>query len=135
MIVVEFEDGTKQIIPCGLDKLAGNELQAIGEMELRDGIFYTGESPVKLSRHQFAVVDLLMRAQGGVVAREKIIESVWDPFYRDDGVSKLAVDSLIGRTREKLKRYKTRCEIQAVGGRGYRLVERTGSSDATDSME
>ena len=39
---------------------------------------YRGDSYVKLSRKEFAVLETLMQAQGGVLSAEQLLERAWD---------------------------------------------------------
>lgn len=45
--------------------------------------FFKREQPVHLTRTQFDIVELLMRAQGRTVPHRKILTSVWGAEYRD----------------------------------------------------
>jgi DNA-binding response OmpR family regulator len=75
----------------------------------RDGL------PVELSRKEFAVLAELLRAEGGVVSAEQLLERAWDehadPFT---GVVRYAVMML----RRKLGEPPI---IQTVAGAGYRI--------------
>jgi DNA-binding response OmpR family regulator len=76
----------------------------------RDGL------PVELSRKEFAVLAELLRAEGGVVSAEQLLERAWDehadPFT---GVVRYAVMML----RRKLGEPRI---IQTVSGAGYRIT-------------
>ncbi|KKQ79884.1 MAG: hypothetical protein UT01_C0025G0017 [Candidatus Daviesbacteria bacterium GW2011_GWA1_38_7] len=58
---------------------------------------------------------------GQVCERDSIIESVW-PEEEDLGVTDWAVDRLVSRVRNKLKKQKSHFEIQTIKTRGYKLT-------------
>lgn len=74
-----------------------------------------GDQPVDLSRKEFAVLEELMRADGGVVSAEQLLEKAWDeqidPF---SGVVRFTVMNV----RRKLGEPQV---IETVQGVGYRL--------------
>ncbi|MBQ1082554.1 response regulator transcription factor [Nocardiopsis sp. B62] len=72
---------------------------------------------VRLPRKQFAVLELLMRADGGVVSAETLLEKVWDE-YADPFTSAPRV------TVSQLRRALGEPDpIVTVPGVGYRLVD------------
>jgi len=72
--------------------------------------------PIQLTRKEFAVMELLMRADGGVVSAEELLEKAWDvnadPFTN-------AVRITISTLRAKLG---TPPVIETVTGVGYRMA-------------
>ena len=74
-----------------------------------------GERPVELSRKEFAVLEELMRADGGVVSAEQLLEKAWDeqidPFTN-------VVRFTMMNVRRKLGEPPV---IETVPGVGYRL--------------
>lgn len=74
-----------------------------------------GDQPVELSRKEFALLEELMRADGGVVSAEQLLEKAWDeqidPFT---GVVRFTVMNV----RRKLG---DPAVIETVQGVGYRL--------------
>ena len=74
-----------------------------------------GERPVELSRQEFAVLEELMRADGGVVSAEQLLEKAWDeqidPFTN-------VVRFTMMNVRRKLGEPPV---IETVPGVGYRL--------------
>jgi DNA-binding response OmpR family regulator len=74
-----------------------------------------GDRPVDLSRKEFAVLEELMRANGGIVSAEQLLEKAWDeqidPFT---GVVRFTVMNV----RRKLGDPPV---IETVPGAGYRL--------------
>lgn len=73
---------------------------------------------VELSTREFALLEFLMRYQGEVVSRSRILEHVWD--YNYDGFSNV-VDVYVGYLRRKLEQPFDRPLIRTVRGVGYRL--------------
>ncbi|MBR8742047.1 response regulator transcription factor [Nocardiopsis sp. MG754419] len=78
---------------------------------------HRGRRPLRLPRKQFAVLELLMRAEGGVVSAETLLEKVWDentdPFTSAPRVTVSQLRRVLG----------TPDPIVTVPGVGYRLVE------------
>jgi DNA-binding response OmpR family regulator len=74
-----------------------------------------GDLPVDLSRKEFAVLEELMRADGGVVSAEQLLEKAWDeqidPFTN-------VVRFTVMNVRRKLGEPQV---IETVQGVGYRL--------------
>jgi DNA-binding response OmpR family regulator len=74
-----------------------------------------GDRPVDLSRKEFAVLEELMRADGGVVSAEQLLEKAWDeqidPFTN-------VVRFTLMNVRRKLGEPQV---IETVQGVGYRL--------------
>ena len=89
---------------------AGIELDLFRREVRRDG------RPITLARKEFAVLELLMRAGGGVVSAEDLLEKAWDenadPFTN-------AVRITMSTLRAKLGPPPV---IQTVKGTGYRMA-------------
>ena len=72
---------------------------------------------LRLTRKQFAVLELLMRAAGGVVSTEKLLEKVWDehadPFTSAPRVTMSTLRKALGEPDL----------ITTVPGVGYRLAD------------
>ncbi|CAD6010013.1 response regulator transcription factor [Agreia sp. COWG] len=83
---------------------------------------YRGDRYVKLSRKEFAVLETLMQAQGGVLSAEQLLERAWDenadPFTN-------AVRITISVLRKKLG---DPAAIVTVPGVGYRVAAEVASS-------
>ena len=74
---------------------------------------------IKLTTKEFAVLEYLMRNEGKVLSKEKIISNVWD---FDADVLPNNVELFIMFLRKKIdKPYKTKL-IQTVPGFGYKIV-------------
>ena len=75
-----------------------------------------GQRPLDLSPKEFAVLELLLGAQGAVVSSEEILERVWDesldPFSQ-------AVKTTVSRLRAKLGEPPL---IETVAKSGYRIL-------------
>ena len=78
---------------------------------------------VKLTRKQFAVLELLMRADGGAVSSETLLEKAWDenadPFTSAPRVTISTLRKALGEPDL----------IVTVAGVGYRLKEPVGPGD------
>ncbi len=73
--------------------------------------------PIRLAKKQFAVLEVLLAAQGGVVSAEELLEKVWDenadPFTN-------AIRVTMSTLRKQLG---TPSVIQTVQGVGYRVFD------------
>lgn len=73
--------------------------------------------PVPLTRKEYDVLAVLVRAGGAAVARDRILVEVWQSTY--DGMSR-TLDVHVATLRGKLGR--TGCLVRTVRGFGYRLA-------------
>ncbi|MAQ14050.1 MAG: DNA-binding response regulator [Sandaracinus sp.] len=71
-------------------------------------------SEVELTAWEWAILDLLARAQGRVVPRERMLDEIWGEVTDNAGAS---LEVLVGRIRRKLGRGL----IHTVRGQGYGL--------------
>lgn len=72
-------------------------------------------APVRLTAREFAVLEVLLRADGQVVSAEELLEKAWDELA-DPFTSSVRV--IISRLRSKLGEPSV---IETVVGRGYRV--------------
>ena len=95
-------------IPPVLER-AGIRLDTHRRTVMRDG------RPVELSRKEFAVLEELMRADGGVVSAEQLLEKAWDdqvdPFTNVVRFTMMMVRRKLGEPPV----------IETVQGAGYRI--------------
>ncbi|WP_030802800.1 response regulator transcription factor [Streptomyces sp. NRRL S-337] len=93
---------------------AGVIVDTARRLALRDG------RPLPLSRMEFGVLEVLLRAQGAVVSGDDLIEEVWEEHtsYRTN-----AVQVTLSTLRAKLGDPPV---IETVPGAGYRLRDRPG---------
>lgn len=95
----------------------------IGDVEMRlseqKAYWKTKGGPVELdlTSRQFKVLLYLIRANGRICSREKLLDSVWGASTH---VIDRTVDTHVSHLRKKLSR--TCAQIEAVPGEGYRLV-------------
>ena len=72
--------------------------------------------PIRLTNKQFAVLELLLRAEGGIVSQETLLEKVWDehadPFTSAPRVTVSTLRKALGEP----------ALIETVTGRGYRIA-------------
>ncbi len=73
---------------------------------------------VVLPRRELAVLEMMMRAAGRVVTRDKILEGL---YGFDDEPTSNAVDANISRLRRHLKEAGSDVQIQVIRGVGYLL--------------
>ena len=96
---------------------ASNEIE-IGPVRLdgRASRVTVNGNPVKLTSHEYRVLEYLMHHRDRVVSRTELIEHLYDQdFDRDSNT----IEVFVGRLRKKL----SVDMIETVRGLGYRLVE------------
>ena len=77
-----------------------------------------GEKPVRLTSVEFKLLGMLMRRQGRVQARDRLLNEVWG---YESAIDTRTVDTHIRRLRKKLG--KASAVIETVRGFGYRIRE------------
>ena len=77
-----------------------------------------GERPVRLTSVEFKLLSMLMRRQGRVQARDRLLNEVWG---YESAIDTRTVDTHIRRLRKKLG--KASAAIETVRGFGYRIRE------------
>lgn len=83
-------------------------------LDLGKHILVIGEDDITLTDKEFKLLHYLMKNQGIVLSREKILDALWGYDYYGDG---RAVDTYIKRLRKRLGKYS--CYIQTVVKTGY----------------
>lgn len=93
----------------------------VGELRLDPGAHraYLREVPLELTTKEFALLEFFMRHPGQALAREYILDHVWD--FNFNSLSNV-VDVHVKNLRKKLGQTDTRVFIETVEGVGYRLV-------------
>ncbi len=76
---------------------------------------------IEFTKKEHALFSFLQQRLNEICDREKIIEAVW-PEVTTLGVTDWAIDRLVARARNKLKRQNSAFEIQTVKTRGYKLI-------------
>lgn len=83
---------------------------------------YRGKTSIRLTSTEFALLEYLMRNQGWVVSKDKIINHVWD---FDADVLPNTVEAYISSLRHKIdKPFKDRPLLHTLRGFGYRLEDK-----------
>lgn len=78
-----------------------------------------GDTPIRLTAREFAVLEFLMRHKGTVVSKTEILQSVWDAHYRgDDNI----VEVYVGYLRRRIDTPFGCRTIETVRGAGYLLA-------------
>ena len=88
--------------------------------ELRTVVLSGRELDPPLSLAQFRLIKLLFDADGAVVNRQAIIDTVW-PGTDGIGVSEQAIDALVRRLRDRLLELDEHNYVVTVRGHGFRL--------------
>jgi two-component system, OmpR family, response regulator len=93
---------------------------AVGDLRIdpREHHCWRGEVPITLTAREFAVLELLVRRAGQVVAKSQILDGVWD--FDFDGDPNI-VEVYIRRLRRKIDEPFGRAAIETVRRVGYRL--------------
>lgn len=87
-------------------------------LNLKEGAVLCGEQKVDLTKNEFKILSILMRQQGTIVSREKIMRSLWeDESFVDDNT--LTVN--ITRLRKKMDELGKDSFIQTKKGQGYMI--------------
>jgi len=80
---------------------------------------WRGETEVRLTAREMALLEFLLRRAGEVVSKTEILAHVWDGSFEGD---LNIVEVYVGHLRNKLDRPFGRAAIQTVRGEGYRLA-------------
>jgi len=84
---------------------------------------WRGEAELELTTRELSLLEFLIRSQGVVVSKRKILEHVWDyDFEGDPNI----VEVYVRRLRNKLDRPYARSSITTLRGSGYRLSAEDG---------
>ena len=78
-----------------------------------------GETEVRLTAREFAIVETLMRSGDAAISRQDLLEQAWGE--REEPMSN-TIDVLIARIRKKLMAASSTVRIETVRGAGYRLT-------------
>jgi two-component system, OmpR family, response regulator len=79
---------------------------------------WRGETPIDLSRKQFALLEALMREPGAVLSRFDLLEQVWGYDYENRSN---VIEVYVRYLRDKVDRPFGRHSLETVRGAGYRL--------------
>jgi two-component system, OmpR family, response regulator len=79
---------------------------------------WRGDTPIDLSRKEYAILEALMRHAGDVLSRFDLLEQVWGYDYENRSN---IVEVYIRYLREKIDRPFDRQTLQTVRGVGYRV--------------
>ena len=87
-------------------------------LDTRAGRVTVDGSPLKLTSHEYRLLDYLMHHQNQIVSRTELIEHLYDQdFDRDSNT----IEVFVGRLRKKIKDPEL---IETVRGQGYRMSPR-----------
>ncbi|WP_043266907.1 response regulator transcription factor [Streptomyces sp. CT34] len=81
---------------------------------------WRGETELRLSPKEFALLELFLRHPGDVLTRTRILEHVWE--FPCDGVSNV-VDQYVAYLRRKIDQGDPVSHLETVRGAGYRLLD------------
>ncbi|MFD9637092.1 response regulator transcription factor [Streptomyces violascens] len=105
---------------------AGGRLLRAGDLWLDTGTLRCGrgEQEIALTARELMVLAVLARAGGQVVAKQDVLDEVWDHAY-DGGTS--IIEVYVSNLRRKIDAPFGRRSIETVHGAGYRLVDDSAS--------
>ena len=114
--------GLDATVPLGSDEATAHDL---GLLRLDRGAHRVWVGPAELdpplSPQQFRLLELLYVNPTRIVAREEIVEHVWQESL-GSGVSEQAIDALVRRLRERLSEHEPGVTfVETVRGLGFRL--------------
>ncbi|MGH3366160.1 MAG: response regulator transcription factor [Nocardioidaceae bacterium] len=97
---------------------------AVGDLFLDPGrrTARRGDTPIELSRREFALLEYLMRNSGQVRSKEDILQEVWG---RAASMDANLVEVYIGYLRRKVDQPFQTHTVNTVRGRGYRLEQQS----------
>src|SRR5436853_103502 len=110
ILIIEDDPVIGKAVHQGL-KEAGNECQWVKDGE-------NGLEAAQSQKHQFSILELLMRHAGQVVTRKMLCESLWESDW--EGTTNV-IEVHINRLRTKLQRGSKEPLIHTIRGRGYAL--------------
>jgi two-component system OmpR family response regulator len=79
---------------------------------------WRGDTPIDLSRREYAILEALMRHPGDVLSRFDLLEQVWGYAYENRSN---IVEVYVRYLREKIDRPFGRHSLQTIRGVGYRV--------------
>lgn len=101
-----------------LKEFKAQEQEIDTSLKLIKGQFYTGESKLRLSRQEQAVLHLFVKSKGKLVTYDAIGEILWRK--NTEKFSLWAISQIISRLRKKLTRYDIHPQtIRSVRAEGY----------------
>jgi DNA-binding response OmpR family regulator len=94
----------------------------VGDLRLDPATHQTwrGDQPVELTPRQFALLEFMMRRDGEVLSKARILDHVWDFAY--DGHPNI-VEVYVRQLRQRIDEPFGRRSLQTVRLVGYRLVD------------
>lgn len=79
---------------------------------------FCGDHEITLTAREFAIIESLIRANGGITSRTDLLEQAWGE--RQEPMSN-TIDVLIARIRKKLAAAGSFVSVETLRGSGYRL--------------
>jgi two-component system, OmpR family, response regulator len=94
---------------------------AVGDLrlDLSGRRVHRGETEVRLTGQEFALLEAMARRTGEVLSRERLLHLAWDMAYEPHSN---VVDVCVKGVRDRIDRPFGRRSLQTVRGLGYRLV-------------
>lgn len=88
------------------------------DQSLYDGII--DNEPLHLTKHEYLILELLMKNEKRVFTKQEIYEYVWnDDYYGDDKTINVHISNI----RKKIKQYTDDEYIKTVWGIGFKMAE------------
>jgi DNA-binding response OmpR family regulator len=103
------------------------------EFDLNQRRITRGGKPIRLSGKETALLEFFMRNPERVIARQTLVEKIWDTSYQP---ASNAIDVHVSSLRKKIDRDFEEAFIHTVVGAGYRFGRPQGDgSDGSDGGE
>ncbi|CAM2153231.1 DNA-binding response regulator [Pararobbsia alpina] len=99
---------------------AGTAASSIPRLDVQARAVVQGDRRTSLTRHEFLLLECLMRARDAAIARAEITRYAWPD---KDDINPSSVNLVISRLRKKLEAGGFALSIETVAGMGYRLVQ------------
>ncbi len=115
--------GSESTVPLSLEQAEAGDVGLRLDRHRRQ-VFVNGVAlDPQLSLYQYRLLELLVDANGGVCAREDVVQAVW-PEAVEEGISEQAIDALVRRLRDRLAEVDPEQNyIVTVRGHGFRLEQ------------
>ena len=81
---------------------------------------FSGQTLTKITKQEFAILELLLKNPDRVFSKEEMFEYAWDEPYMGETKT---LDVHISNIRKKIKAYTEGEYIETVWGIGYRLAK------------
>ena len=118
ILIVEDDTDINNLLYTALQKAGYETVQAFSGTEARMLFQIAGVLLPKITKQEFAILELLLEHPKQVFSKEEIFEYAWDEHYMGETKT---LDVHISNIRKKIKAVTQEEYIDTVWGIGYRL--------------